>query len=50
MRHFIWDTASSMDIGSVDLLSWASIVLSVLLTVGFWFYVAMLKGWTLPWQ
>jgi succinate dehydrogenase cytochrome b subunit len=50
LRHFIWDTGANMDIGSVDLLSWSTIVLSVLLTVGFWYYVAILKGWPLPWQ
>ena len=32
MRHFIWDTGSGFDIGTVDLLSWSTIVLSVLLT------------------
>lgn len=50
IRHFIWDTGASMDIASVDLLSWATIVLSVLLTAGFWYYVAFEKGWPLPWQ
>jgi succinate dehydrogenase / fumarate reductase cytochrome b subunit len=50
LRHFVWDTGSSMDIASVDLLSWGTIVLSPVLTAGFWLFVALEKGWTLPWQ
>jgi succinate dehydrogenase / fumarate reductase cytochrome b subunit len=45
LRHFIWDTGSALDIGSVDLLSWATIVLSVALTAGLWLYVACERGW-----
>ena len=45
LRHFIWDTASNMDIGSVDMLSWATILLSILLTACFWYFVAFEKGW-----
>jgi succinate dehydrogenase / fumarate reductase cytochrome b subunit len=50
LRHFLWDTGANLDIGSVDLLSWATIVLSLLLTAGFWYYVATEKGWVMPWQ
>lgn len=45
LRHFVWDTGAAMDIGSVDLLSWATIVLSVLMTAGLWLYIAYDRGW-----
>ncbi|MAS40182.1 MAG: succinate dehydrogenase, cytochrome b556 subunit [Porticoccaceae bacterium] len=50
IRHFIWDTASSMDIASVNLLSWATIIFSVLLTAGLWLYIANDRGWIAAWQ
>ncbi len=45
LRHFIWDTGAALDIASVDLLSWATIVLSVLLTAALWLYIAFERGW-----
>jgi succinate dehydrogenase / fumarate reductase cytochrome b subunit len=50
LRHFVWDTGTGLDIGSVDLLSWGTIVLSVLLTAGLWFYIASERGWMQAWQ
>jgi len=50
LRHFVWDTGANLDIASVDLMSWATIILSVLMTAGFWYYVASEKGWVMPWQ
>jgi succinate dehydrogenase / fumarate reductase cytochrome b subunit len=50
MRHFIWDTGAGLDIGAVDLLSWSTIVLSVLLTAVLWFYIGMQRGWVTAWQ
>lgn len=50
LRHFVWDTGSGLDIRSVDILSWGTIVLSLLLTAGLWFYIATEKGWIAPWQ
>jgi succinate dehydrogenase / fumarate reductase cytochrome b subunit len=50
LRHFIWDTGSGLDIPSVDLLSWGTIVLSVLLTVALWLYIATERGWVQAWQ
>ncbi len=45
IRHFIWDTASGLDIESIDFLSWGTIALSVLLTVCLWVYIAFERGW-----
>ena len=36
IRHFIWDTGKGLDIPTVNFLSWASIVLSVVLTLALW--------------
>jgi succinate dehydrogenase / fumarate reductase cytochrome b subunit len=49
LRHFVWDTGLGFDIASVNLLSWATIVLSVLLTAGLWLYIASEKGWIASW-
>jgi succinate dehydrogenase / fumarate reductase cytochrome b subunit len=45
LRHFIWDTGRGFDLGSVEILSWGTIVLSVLLTAGLWLYIAFEHGW-----
>ena len=45
LRHFVWDTGAGFDIATVNLMSWATIVLSVLLTAGLWLYIASEKGW-----
>jgi len=50
LRHFVWDTGAAFDIGSVDLLSWGTIILSVLLTAALWLYVASERGWVQAWQ
>ena len=44
------DGSTGLDIGSVDLMSWATIVLSVLLTAGLWLYIASERGWVQAWQ
>lgn len=49
LRHFVWDTGAGLDIGTVDLLSWATIVLSVLLTGALWLYIAFERGWVQQW-
>jgi len=36
VRHLIWDTGRGLDIPSVNFLSWATIVLSLLLTLAVW--------------
>jgi succinate dehydrogenase / fumarate reductase cytochrome b subunit len=50
LRHFVWDTGAGLDIGTVDLLSWGTIVLSVLLTGALWLYIAQERGWVHVWQ
>src|SRR5262245_29140593 len=45
LRHFVWDTASGLDIATVDRLSWGTIILSLLLTAALWIYIAVEKGW-----
>jgi succinate dehydrogenase / fumarate reductase cytochrome b subunit len=50
IRHFIWDTGAGLDVESVDLLSWGTIVLSVPLTAGLWLLIASEKGWVTAWQ
>lgn len=36
IRHFIWDTGRGYDLKMIDLMSWGTIVLSVLLTAAIW--------------
>lgn len=39
IRHFIWDTGVGYDLKTVDILSWGTLVLSVLATALIWFLV-----------
>ena len=39
IRHFIWDFGVGYDLKTVDLLSWGTLVLSVLATALIWFVV-----------
>ena len=39
VRHFIWDTGTWLDIETVDLLSWATIILSAAITGLIWLLV-----------
>jgi succinate dehydrogenase / fumarate reductase cytochrome b subunit len=49
LRHFIWDTGQGFEIATVNLLSWATIILSVLMTAGLWYFIAVEKGWVTSW-
>jgi succinate dehydrogenase / fumarate reductase cytochrome b subunit len=49
LRHFVWDTGHALDIASVDLLAWSTIVLSVLLTAALWLYIGIERGWVPAW-
>ena len=43
IRHFIWDTGRGYDLKTIDVLSWGSLVLSVLLTAAIWAAALWLK-------
>ncbi|MEL7048104.1 MAG: succinate dehydrogenase, cytochrome b556 subunit [Pseudomonadota bacterium] len=38
LRHFIWDTGAGFDLKTVDILSWGTIIGSLLLTALIWLY------------
>lgn len=40
LRHFLWDTGRGYDLGTIDKLSWGSMILSLLGTLAIWFAVA----------
>jgi succinate dehydrogenase / fumarate reductase cytochrome b subunit len=44
IRHFIWDTGRGYNLGSVNLLSWLTILGSVAITVILWGYAFHLQG------
>ena len=37
IRHFIWDTGRGFEIGTINLLSWLTIIGSILLTLVVWY-------------
>lgn len=39
VRHFIWDTGAGFELGTVDLMSWTTILGSVALTGLIWIFV-----------
>jgi succinate dehydrogenase / fumarate reductase cytochrome b subunit len=44
IRHFIWDAGRGFSIPSVVKLSWATMFLSLLLTVALWFFAIVAHG------
>lgn len=44
LRHLIWDTGRGFGLGTVNMLSWLSIVCSLLITLAIWFYIFRLRG------
>ena len=44
IRHLIWDTGSALDLESVDRLSWATIIGSIVLTVVIWALALAARG------
>lgn len=44
LRHLIWDTGKGFGLKTVDLLSWGSLILSLVLTVLIWSYVTTNGG------
>ena len=44
LKHFVWDTGRGFDLGTVRLLSWLTLILSVGLTAGIWLVAMRLRG------
>ena len=44
IRHLIWDTGRGFDLKSVDLMSWGTIMWSVVLTIASWAGVFVMRG------
>jgi len=44
IRHLIWDTGRGFDLGTVNSLSWGTIILSLALTAALWLYALRAKG------
>lgn len=44
IRHLIWDTGRGFDLRTVDLLSWGSLIGSVIITVALWAVVIAMRG------
>ncbi len=44
IRHFIWDFGVGYDLATIDILSWGTIVASILLTGAVWFVVISRLG------
>jgi succinate dehydrogenase / fumarate reductase, cytochrome b subunit len=38
LRHFIWDAGKGFELATVELLVWANLIGSIVLTALFWFY------------
>lgn len=44
IRHLIWDTGRGFELGTVNLLSWLTIIGSLLITAGIWAYIFRIRG------
>ena len=44
LRHFIWDTGRGFNLGTVNLLSWLTPILSVTFTAGIWAVALRMRG------
>ncbi len=44
LRHFVWDTGRGFDLASIDAMSWGTIIISLVLSVGIWAWGLMAKG------
>jgi succinate dehydrogenase / fumarate reductase cytochrome b subunit len=44
IRHLYWDTGRGFDLGTVDRLSWSTLIGSILLTALVWFIALRLRG------
>lgn len=44
LRHLVWDTGRGFDLGTVNLLSWGTLIGSLALTAAVWIPVLLKKG------
>ena len=44
LRHLVWDTGRGFDLGTVNLMSWGTLVLSLALTAAIWIPALLNKG------
>jgi succinate dehydrogenase / fumarate reductase cytochrome b subunit len=44
IRHLIWDTGRGFDVGTVDTLSWGTLICSLALTAALWAWGLRAKG------
>ena len=44
IRHLLWDTGRGFDLGTVNTLSWLSIIGSLAITGGIWAYIFKMRG------
>jgi succinate dehydrogenase / fumarate reductase cytochrome b subunit len=44
IRHLIWDTGRGFELGTVNTLSWLTILGSLAITGGIWVYILRLRG------
>ena len=44
IRHFIWDTGHGFGLGTVNFLSWLTIIGSLAITGGIWAYILKARG------
>ena len=44
IRHLIWDTGRGFGLGTVNFMSWMTILGSLAITGGIWFYILKLRG------
>lgn len=44
IRHLIWDTGRGFGLGTVNLMSWLTILCSLAITGGIWAYILKLRG------
>lgn len=44
IRHFVWDLGIGYGLGTIDAMSWGTIILSVLITAALWAFVLASQG------
>jgi succinate dehydrogenase / fumarate reductase, cytochrome b subunit len=44
IRHLIWDTGRGFELGTVNTMSWLTIIGSLVITAGIWAYIFKLRG------